>query len=108
MMTSRIVLHLRSVGQSDMRDGGPSNDSSSARRNDMIPKRGTHPLRGVCEGPDMRLQTLGSRMEGGVPVILQAETRTKVEKGFEASPQPEGHDEYSASEYSVHIVGKNQ
>ncbi|KAH8916374.1 hypothetical protein BT69DRAFT_784204 [Atractiella rhizophila] len=112
MMASRIVLHLRSIAPvANSREEGPSSHSGSGRRN-TITQFGSNNQPSTHGGREVRLQSLGRRMEGGSPlnyegVLVSVEQVTNLEKKLEPSPDVDGHDAYSASEYDVQISAKS-
>ncbi|KAH8927248.1 hypothetical protein BT69DRAFT_1347421 [Atractiella rhizophila] len=110
MMASRIVLHLRTTGSdANSQDRRTSSSGSSGRRNNMLPKPGSH---NQSREREVQLQSLGRRIESGLPVsydgMVHVETGKSLEKNLEPSPHVGGPDECSLSEYSIQTVVKNQ
>ncbi|KAH8916493.1 hypothetical protein BT69DRAFT_1355652 [Atractiella rhizophila] len=101
IMASRIVLHLRAVGPAaNSRDGGSSGGSGSQRRQNVIPKVGAQNQPAPRGESEVRLQNLGRRMEGELPVNYEVkiETAASLEKGLKPSGDVDGHDEYSLTD----------
>ncbi|KAH8930579.1 hypothetical protein BT69DRAFT_1379769 [Atractiella rhizophila] len=103
MMASRIVLHLRSAASGS--HGQNTGPSASSGRSNIVPKFRNGDVSAV---PDVHLQSVGRRMEGGLQasyagVIVDVETEINVEKRLEAveDVSAEGEREYRLSDEGV-------
>ncbi|KAH8922710.1 hypothetical protein BT69DRAFT_1350656 [Atractiella rhizophila] len=114
MMACRIVLHLRSVGSVNLREEGPSSGSGSRLRNNMNPNFGNHNQPGTHGRGEVRLENLGRQVDGtALPIsfedaVVKGESVTNLGKGLDLSPDVDTHDQYSSSQYGVHVVAKKQ
>ncbi|KAH8927249.1 hypothetical protein BT69DRAFT_1347422 [Atractiella rhizophila] len=110
MMSSRIILHLRTAcPEANSLDRRTSSGPDVERRN-----KDSH--FGRHNQQELNLQNLGRRLEGGLSgnydgVVVHVETVTNLEKQFEKSPSEEfveDHDEHSSIDYGIQGAAKGK